>query len=294
MILPEFYRRAESPVISFEVFPPQDEKGMDRLARILPRLRALGPDFMTVTYGAMGTTRGRTMEIAARIKREHGLETACHLTCVGSSRAELDEIVESIRAEGIRNIVALRGDPPEGETAFKPPADGLAHGDEIVAHIRGLQARRGWEPFGVAVAGYPETHVEAPDRPADLANLKRKVDAGGDVVITQLFYDNDGFFRFVDDVRELGIDVPIVAGLLPILSARQIRRIVGMCGATIPEQLGTRLDACGGDAKKEQAVGIEHCMGQVRELIERGVAGIHFYVLNRSSHMKQIMAGLRT
>jgi methylenetetrahydrofolate reductase (NADPH) len=293
MILPEFYRRADGPVFSFEVFPPKDDKGMARLTKVLPKLAKLGPDFMTVTYGAMGTTQSRTLEIASLIQREQNMDAACHLTCVGASRAELDEIITTIHAEGLRNIVALRGDPPEGETEFTPPEDGLAHGNELVAHIRDLESRRGWEPFGIAVAGYPETHVESPDAASDMVNLKRKVDAGADAVVTQLFYNNEDFFRFSDDARRAGIEVPIVAGLLPIVSAKQARRIVGMCGASIPDDVSAKLDACDGDAKAEQAVGTQHCLEQARELVERDVAGIHFYVLNRSAHMAQIMDGLR-
>ncbi len=288
----DFYREKQ-PVVSFEVFPPKTEAAEQNLYRVLPELIALRPDFMTVTYGAMGSTRERTVEIAAFIKREYGLETACHLTCVGSSRAELVTIVEEIYANGIRNIVALRGDPPRGETTFTPPKDGLAHANELVTLIRELQRQRGWEQLGIAVAGYPEKHQEAPDMETDIRYLKQKVDAGADVVITQLFFDNQDFFTFRELAVAAGVRVPIVPGLLPIVSAKQIKRIASLCGARIPEALARQLDAAEGDDAAAEAIGVRQCIEQARELLEAGVPGIHFYVLNRSSHMKQIIAALR-
>ncbi len=287
----DFYREKQ-PVFSFEVFPPKTEAAEQNLYRILPELVALRPDFMTVTYGALGSTRERTIEIAAYIKHEFGLETACHLTCVGSSKAELVAIVEEIYANDIRNIVALRGDPPRGETTFTPPPDGLAHANELVELIRTLERQRGWERIGIAVAGYPEKHLEAPDMDTDIRYLKQKVDAGADVVITQLFFDNRDFFRFRELAAAAGVDVPIVPGLLPIVSAKQIKRIASLCGARIPEELARQLDEAEGDEEAAEAVGVRQCVAQARELLEAGVPGIHFYVLNRSRHMKQIMAAL--
>lgn len=281
------------PVISFEVFPPKTEAGMKSLRRVVPELIDLAPSFMTVTYGALGSTRERTLEIASLIKNHYGLETACHLTCVGSSRAELDQILADIRAENIENIVALRGDPPKGEDTFVPPPDGYAHGNELVEHIRRFGSEQAGKHFGVAVAGYPEKHLEAPDFATDLANLKRKVDAGADAVITQLFYDNTRFFEFDRRAREAGITVPIVPGLLPILSTAQIRRITSLCGSTIPNALHEQLDAAGDDNEKAVEVGIRHCVAQASELLRRGVPGIHFYVLNQSRHMQRIIEQLR-
>lgn len=293
MRIPDLFARSPRPVISFEVFPPKTDAAMASLRCVLPELVAARPSFMTVTYGALGTTRERTLEIAALIKREYGMETACHLTCVGSSRADLDAILHALRREKIENIVALRGDPPKGEAAFTAPADGYAHANDLVAHIRGFQAADGFAGFGVAVAGYPEKHIEAPDLATDLGHLKRKVDAGADVVITQLFYDNVDFFRFVAAARALGVAQPIVPGLLPVLSAKQIRRITSLCGSKIPPALQEELEAAGDDDARAEEIGIRQCVTQASELLARGVPGIHFYVLNRANHMKAIMAQLR-
>ena len=283
------YFSGDKPVISFELYPPATSGGMRALkTRVIPNLLKLDPSYMTVTYGAGGSTRAKTLEIASLIQNEFGLTAACHLTCVGSSRMDIDGILHAIRAAGIRNIVALRGDPPRGEEVFVPPKDGFAHGNELVAHIRSTEPQD--DAFGLAVAGYPEKHLEAPDFETDIANLKRKVESGGDIVITQLFYDNDHFFRFVDRVRAVGIDAPIVPGLMPILSAGQIQRIASLCGAEIPAALRDELNR----ATDEDAVqiGIDQCIAQATELLERGAPGIHFYVLNKSTHMRPIIRAL--
>jgi methylenetetrahydrofolate reductase (NADPH) len=288
MRIPEFYSRGKKPIISFEVFPPKTDEAYKHLRAILPELVALKPDFMTVTYGAFGSNQGRTLEIASMIQKDFGIPSACHLTCVGSSRDNINKILDDIHGAGVQNIVALRGDPPSGEMAFVKPADGFGHANELVAHIRSRHGNK----FGIAVAGYPEKHIEAPDLKTDLANLARKVHAGADAVVTQLFYDNADFFRFVESARALGINVPIVPGLLPILSAKQIVRILGLCGSCLPEGLRKDLEAAGDDPQKAEEVGIRQCVTQARELIARGVPGIHFYVLNKSSHMKRIMRDL--
>ncbi|MEW6155809.1 MAG: methylenetetrahydrofolate reductase [NAD(P)H] [Verrucomicrobiota bacterium] len=287
--LSDIYSSQRRPIISFEVFPPKTDAAFQNLLQILPELVALRPDFMTVTYGALGTTRDRTLEIAALIQNRFGMPTACHLTCVGSSKAELDRILTDIHQAGIRNIVALRGDPPKGETTFTPPPDGFANANELVAHIRAMERNRGLGPFGIAVAGYPEKHLEAPDLATDLANLKRKVEAGADCVITQLFYNNAAYFRFLNSAREIGIRVPIVPGLLPVVSAKQVVKITSMCGACLPEDLRAELDAVGDDPAKSEALGVRQTITQATELIARGAPGIHFYVLNKSSHMVRIL-----
>jgi methylenetetrahydrofolate reductase (NADPH) len=283
----EQFDGAKRPVISFEVFPPKTDKAMDSLRAALPRLIELDPSYMTVTYGAMGTTRVKTVEIASLIHNEHGLECACHLTCVGATKDQIEAQLEHIARRGIENIVALRGDPPRGQETFVAVEGGFSYANELVEFLR--EDGR----FGVAVAGYPEKHTEAPDMATDLANLKRKVDAGGDVVITQLFYDNADFFRFVDSARELGIDKPIVPGLLPIQSLPQIERLAGMCGASIPDALRARLGACGEDAEAARDVGADWCLDQSRDLLERGAPGIHYYVLNRARQMERIIGELR-
>jgi methylenetetrahydrofolate reductase (NADPH) len=285
----EFYKGANGPHISFEVFPPKTDAAMASLRRVLPELIALRPSYMTVTYGALGTTRERTLEIASILKDEYRMESACHLTCVGSSRGDLDRILDDIHRAGIENIVALRGDPPRGETAFVPSPDGYAHANELVAHIR----RRHGQAFGVAVAGYPEKHLESPDRDSDLRYLKNKVDAGADIVITQLFYDNADFFSFADSARAAGVKVPLIPGLLPVLSEKQVRRITSLCGSKIPQSLQGELESAGDNDERAEEIGIRQCVAQASELLRRGVPGIHFYVLNKSSHMRLIMEELR-
>jgi methylenetetrahydrofolate reductase (NADPH) len=290
MRFPEFYAGATGPHISFEVFPPKTDAAMASLRRVLPELIELAPSYMTVTYGALGSTRERTLEIAALIKREYRMESACHLTCVGSSRADLDRLLDDIRRADIENIVALRGDPPVGETTFAPPPDGYSHANELVAHIR---RRHGVNGFGLAVAGYPEKHIESPDSDSDLKHFTNKVAAGADIVITQLFYDNADFFAFVDAARNRGVSKPIVPGLLPVLSAKQVRRITSLCGAKIPPALQSDLESAGDDDGHAEEVGVRQCVAQASELLRRGVPGIHFYVLNKSNHMRRIMTQLR-
>ncbi len=279
------------PVISFELYPPQTPRGMRALkARVVPNLLKLNPSYMTVTYGAGGSTRAKTLAIASLIQNKFGLTAACHLTCVGSSRTDIDGILKAIRAEGIRNIVALRGDPPRGEDTFVPAKDGFAHGNELVAHIRSTEPKG--DAFGLAVAGYPEKHLEAPDFDTDIANLKRKVESGGDIVITQLFYNNDHFFRFVDRARAAYITAPIVPGLMPILSAGQIQRIASLCGAEIPVDLQDQLNRARDDKDTAVQIGIDQCIAQATQLLEQGAPGIHFYVLNQSTHMRRIINAL--
>ncbi len=283
----------KKPIISFEIFPPKTQKGFDNLQFELSLLSTLAPDCITVTYGAMGTTRERTLDIASLIKNHFGIEAACHLTCVGATKKELDVMLQKIYDAGVRNIVALRGDPPKGESNFVAPEDGYSYGNELVEHIRKFEANTGKENrFGLAVAGYPEKHIEAPEMDTDLANLKRKVDAGADIIITQLFFNNDYYFDFVKRVREIGISVPVIPGIMPILSAKQIKRITSMCGTSIPDELKQKLDAATDDDDKARDIGIEQCIQQSKELLAGGVPGIHFYVLNKSTHMIRIMEAL--
>lgn len=282
----DFYRKGY-PVISFELFPPQTEKGMADLEARLPNLISLDPSFLTVTYGALGSTRDRTLEIVSRIRNHYRREVAHHLTCVGLTREEIHQTLEEIRSHKVENIVALRGDPPRGETEFKPPEGGYRYANELVAHIKRFGG------FGIAVAGYPEKHIEAPDLVTDLQNLKRKVDAGADIVITQLFYNNRDFYRFVERCPAIGIEVPIIPGLLPILNVEQIKRITGICGSSIPDELMSRLLSAGDDTKRVQRIGVEHTTRQALDLLEHGVDGIHFYVLNQDFHIVEIMERIR-
>lgn len=293
MRFPEYFKDGGKPIISFEIFPPKTDKGMEPLLEIIPELVALGPDYITVTYGAMGSTQHMTLEIASLIKNVYKMETACHLTCVGASRNELDEILRRISDSSMRNIVALRGDPPQGDKTFIPPSDGYAHANQLVEHIRRLESEKGQEPFGIAVAGYPEKHIEAPSMEIDIANLKRKVEAGGDIIITQLFFDNKFFFNFVERARTAGITVPIIPGLMPILSVKQIKRITSMCGSSIPHELQLELESAADDDEKASEIGIRQCIRQAKDLLSHGVSGIHFYVLNKSTHIRKIIGALR-
>tara|TARA_B100000809_G_scaffold81911_1_gene80169 strand:+ start:859 stop:1659 length:801 start_codon:yes stop_codon:yes gene_type:complete len=260
---------------------------MDSLREVLPNLVALDPRFMTVTYGAMGTTRIRTVEIASMIHNEFELECACHLTCVGAHSDQVDAQLDHIHRHGIENIVALRGDPPRGKDSFQAVKGGFSYANELVEHIR---SRGG---FDIAVGGYPEKHVEAPDMDTDLSNLARKVESGADVVITQLFYDNECFFLFLEEVRKRGITCPVIPGLLPIHSQVQVEKIAGLCGAEIPAELQRRLEAAGTDPEAAAEVGVDWCIEQCSGLLEAGVEGIHYYVLNKARVMEKVIAGLR-
>lgn len=270
--------------LSFELFPPKTEQGVASLFAHLARLVEFNPSFITCTYGAGGSTQDSTLAIIARVRREFDRPVATHLTCVGRTVDQLRDYLRRAQAEGIENVVALRGDPPRGDTKFRPVAGGLSHANELVALIRGE-----FPEMGIAVAGYPEKHQEAPSFEVDLANLRRKVDAGADVVITQLFYDNADFFRFRERAEAAGIRVPIVPGLLPITNLAQIQRITSLCGAKLPPALVEGLAAAGDDAAAQFAVGVEAAIRQTRELIEAGVPGIHFYVLNRSEAAARVL-----
>jgi methylenetetrahydrofolate reductase (NADPH) len=263
-------------VLSFELFPPRTASGEKALFEHLKQLVSFEPSFFTCTYGAGGSTRDKTLEIVARTRQISQLPVASHLTCVGSTVRELRAYLSEARRRGIDYIVALRGDPPKGETTFQPVEGGLRYANELVALIRDE-----FPEFGVLVAGYPETHLEAPSPDVDLANLKRKVDTGADVVITQLYYDNEDYFRFRDRCAANGISVPIVPGILPVTSLSQIQRITSMCGAKLPQAFVEELNKYD-EAAWQFHTGVEFAAEQVRELIDNEVPGIHFYVLNKS------------
>jgi methylenetetrahydrofolate reductase (NADPH) len=262
--------------LSFEVYPPKTRQGEAALFRHVEELVACRPSFMTCTYGAGGSTRTQTLEIVAHVKARFQVPVASHLTCVGSTVAQLRAYLSQAEQAGVDHIVALRGDPPAGETTYRPPAGGLQFANELVALIRAEFPR-----FGIAVAGYPETHREAPSPEVDLRNLKRKVDTGADLIITQLFYDNDDFFRFRDRCTAEGIGVPIVPGILPVNNLSQIQRLSSMCGASLPPEFVAQLSA-NNDPDWQYQVGVEFAARQVRQLVQQGVPGIHFYVLNKS------------
>ncbi|NIL97868.1 MAG: methylenetetrahydrofolate reductase [NAD(P)H] [Planctomycetales bacterium] len=273
--------------LSFELFPPKTPAGETALFGHVDQLVKFQPSFITCTYGAGGSTREKTLEIVQRVRQAYGCPVASHLTCVGATADQLRDFLREAERRGVDNIVALRGDPPRGESEFRPVAGGLRYANELVTLIR-----REFPGFGIAVAGYPETHQEAPDPQTDLKNLKRKVEAGGDAVITQLFYNNRDFFRFRDACHDLGITVPIVPGILPVTNFAQVQRITSLCGASLPDDFVAALQACGEDPQRQFAVGVECASRQVQELREAGVPGIHFYVLNKSQATVAVLANL--
>ncbi len=277
MKIPEAYGPSKFG-LSFELFPPKTPAGDEELfQQHVARLVEFRPDFITCTYGAGGSTRAKTLAIVEQVKSRFGCAVAAHLTCVGSTVDDLRGFLREASARGIDNIVALRGDPPKGDAQFTATAGGLRYANELVSLIRGE-----FSDFGVAVAGYPETHREAPSAQADLENLKRKVAAGADVVITQLFYDNQDFWRFRDRCESAGIRVPIVPGILPVTNLAQIQRIASLCGARLPRAFQQGLERQAENVDGQFALGVEFATRQVRELVEQGVPGLHVYVLNKS------------
>ncbi|HMP01100.1 MAG TPA: methylenetetrahydrofolate reductase [NAD(P)H] [Gemmatales bacterium] len=274
--------------LSFEIFPPKTREGLDALYVVVDELTAQQPLFISITYGAGGSTRDQSLEIARTIRERFGQKVTAHFTCVGSNRAEIRDWLAAADRLGVEHIMALRGDPPKGETEFKQAEGGLRYASELVALIRSEFPR-----FGIGVAGYPETHQEAVSPEADLENLKRKVDLGGDVIYTQLFFDNDDFFRFRDACVSRGITAPIVPGLLPVLNLKQIQRITTLCKAKLPTELLASLEARVDDPVGQLAVGVDWCAQQCRGLIAGGVPGLHFYVLNRADHIRRILAQMR-
>lgn len=277
------------PTFSFEFFPPKSEEAAKQLEQTIADLRELEPSFVSVTYGAGGSSRERTIEIVTHVKRETGIEAMAHLTCAGSTRDELSLVLEKIRDAGIENILALRGDPPKGQTEFKPVEGGFRYASELVAFIR----QRHDSALCLGGAGYPEKHPECGNPAVDLMNLKRKVDAGLDFVITQLFFDNRHYFEFAERARRAGIQVPILAGIMPITNASQVERFMVSCGATIPFALAEELDRKRDDPRAVMELGVAHATAQCIELLERGVPGIHFYTLNRSSATREIYSALQ-
>ncbi len=272
--------------ISCEFFPPKSAEGIPGVLRAIDRLKAFSPDFVSVTYGAGGSTRQFTEEITTRIKAEGDTEVMAHVTCVGQAKEAVHEVLARLDQAGIQNVIALRGDPPGGEQEFVPVSGGFSHATDLVKHIRK------YFPFGIAAACYPEGHTESPDLESDMAYTKLKVQNGAEFLITQLFYDNSDFFAFMDRAQQAGIDVPIVPGVLPILSAGQIRRFTALCGARIPEPLDKQLDKFSDDDDAVRELGVEYASAQVSELWEAGVPGVHFYVLNRSYSVSKILENL--
>ena len=276
-----------TPSFSFEFFPPKTDEAFDTLMETIRELQKLHPTFVSVTYGAGGSTRRRTIDVVAKAKGELGQESMAHLTCVGSTEEEMRDVLDELRRQGIENVLPLRGDPPAGTDVFEKKPGGFGYANELVSFIKENY------DFCLGVAGYPEGHQEADDFDTDLANLKLKVDAGADFVITQMFFDNRFYFDFVVQARAIGIDVPLIPGIMPILNLGQIQRFTQMCGASIPEELLERLEAIKEDAEAVRQCGVEHAAQQCRELLEGGAPGIHFYTLNRSTSTRDIFENLK-
>jgi methylenetetrahydrofolate reductase (NADPH) len=287
MRIDQIIAEAEEPVFSFEFFPPKSDAGERVLGLALESLRQLEPAFVSVTYGAGGSSRGRTLELTKWIKQELGIEAMAHLSCVGSTREELQTVVDDMRQAGIENILALRGDPPKGETDWKPHPGGLSYSTELAGLI-GADS-------GVCIGGacFPEVHPEAPDLAHDLRFLKDKIDNGVSFLVTQLFFDNELYFRFVDDARAAGIEVPILPGVMPITDLRQIKTITGMCNATIPPAVLEAFEWRSHDPDAVLQLGVSYATLQCAELLARGAPGIHFYTLNRSHATRAILSALR-
>ena len=287
MRVSELYAR-QRPTISFEFFPPKTPEAEEALFReTVPALKRLGPSFISVTYGAGGGTRDTTLRIVHRVRHEHGVESMAHLTCVGSTRAMLASVLDEAHALGIENILALRGDPPRGQTNFQPVEGGFTYAVELIRFVKGRNS------FAVGAAGYPEGHVECRDRRVDWDRTVAKVEAGAEFLITQLFYDPHAFFEFEDYLRnKRGVKVPIVPGVLPFLSTEQIKRFTSLCGAKLPPAILHRLEAHGDDNEAVRQVGVEVCTEMCRELLDRGVPGLHFYCLNRHQSCTEIFQNL--
>ncbi len=275
------------PLRSLEFFPPKDDAGVEALRQTAVGLQKIPWDFVSVTYGAGGSTRERTAQVSAMLKQEFGFTVMPHLTCVGHSRDELNALADRIHAGGFRNIMTLRGDPPKGETTFQATADGLRYANELVTLLKQRHS-----DFCLGVGGYPEKHPEAASLDADLDALKRKVDAGADFVTTQLFFDNAIYYRFVDRCRARGITVPIVPGLMPVLSVKQIQRIAALSGSSLPATLAKRLEVAAESPDVVEIIGIDWALDQIRDLLAHGAPGYHLYILNRARSALALAAGL--
>jgi methylenetetrahydrofolate reductase (NADPH) len=274
------------PTISFEFFPPKTEQGFTSLYQTIEDLKPLRPSYVSVTYGAGGSTRQKTVDLVEKIQAEIGIRSMAHLTCVGHTADEIGRILDDLWAGGIRNVLALRGDPPAGQSTFVRTEGGFEYADQLVACVR---ARH---DFAIGVAGYPEGHPQCLNRTRDLENLKRKVDNGANFVVTQLFFDNADFYRFREQARAIGIRVPIVAGIMPITNVAQIKRFVSMCGAKIPQPLLLKLESLESDPEAVYAAGVEYATRQCQDLLFHGCDGLHFYTLNKSKATVQICKAL--
>jgi len=278
------------PTVSFEFFPPKTDEAMANLMETLSGLHELHPSFATCTYGAGGGTRARTLEVTLKIKEQFKVEAMAHFTCVGQTLKDIDSVLETFVKHGIENVLALRGDRPANQT--EPPGGWFPDFKNAIDLIRHLRKQFG-DTFSLGCAGYPEKHPEAPDHDIDLRRLKEKVNAGADFVITQLYFDNKHFFRFRDRCREIGITVPIIAGIMPVTNVAQIKKFTAMCGASVPEQMSIELNPIDDNPEAVTQYGVDWSTRQCRELLAAKVDGLHFYTLNKSTATRQIVENLR-
>jgi len=285
-----YARERGEPVFSFEFFPPKTAEGERALFQTVEALRPLAPAYVSVTYGAGGSTRQKTVELVKRLKRETEVEAMAHVTCVGSSRDEIAAVLDEVADAGIQNVLALRGDPPRGQASFTPHPEGFRWASELVAFVRSRPDR--WK-FCLGAAAYPEGHVETRDLALDLANLKTKVEAGVDFLVTQLFFENSRYFGFVDRARAAGVTVPIIPGIMPFTNVEQVERFTAMCGASIPPPLRAAMEVRREDPDGARELGVAYASLQCADLLRRGAPGIHFYTLNRSPSTRAIVAALR-
>lgn len=273
----------KKPVVSHEIFPPKVDTPIETILQKLDRFSAMSPDFMSVTYGAGGSGKGRTIELAASLKQKHGVESMAHFTCVGHTVEQIDEMIDELKAQGIENILALRGDPPRDQPNFDFSKNVFRYASELIAHIRSRA------DFCVAAAAYVEGHVDAPRLSMDLENLRIKVDAGVDLLMTQLFFDNRRFHDFIERVRAMGIGVPVTAGIMPVLKADQIKRMAVLGGASLPADLVLMMDRHGDNPEDLRKAGIEYAAAQIRDLVKNGADGIHVLTMNRPEETEQIL-----
>ncbi|MFA4967057.1 MAG: methylenetetrahydrofolate reductase [NAD(P)H] [Candidatus Margulisiibacteriota bacterium] len=280
--------KKEKPCLSFEFFPPKNPEQEEQLFKTLTDLKKFNPDFVSVTYGAMGSNRERSFFWVSEIKNRFGIEPVAHLTCVAASKNEIEKYLDELEGLGVQNILALRGDPPEGQKDFIPPADGFKFAKELISFIG-----KNKPGMCVGAAGFPEGHITVPDLQKDVEYLKQKIDSGAEYIITQLFFDNKYFFDFVDRCRKAGINVPIIPGLMPIIGNKQIKRITEMCGATIPKELHEKLDRFQDDHAAIKKIGAEQTLKQAEDLLKNKVSGLHFFVMNQSEPISGILKQLR-
>jgi len=280
MKIHELYNNKKT--ISFEIFPPKTVRGEENLWKEMKKIAEMKPGFISVTYGAGGSTREKTLDIALQLKNNFNITPLVHFTCVGSDKNEIAEYIKEVKDKGINNILALRGDPPAGEKQFTAPENGFAHANELVEYLREI------DNFTIAVAGYPEGHMEAPNLDTDIDNLKRKIDAGADLVITQLFYNNNDFYNFMDKTAANGISIPIIPGIMPVTSLSQVKKITDMCGASIPDILLKTLQNCNTEEDICKS-GLDYSVIQCEELLDWGARGFHFYTLNKAAVVQNII-----